>query len=79
MHDKLRKMNHDVHGVLAVIAGSLEVIRLYPDNAARFVGNLGPQPKRIEEFLKTFASEFEEQLGILKVSSDASNRPKTSF
>jgi hypothetical protein len=78
LYTKLRDMNHDVRGVLAIIAGSLEVMRLYPDNAARFVGSLGLQPQRIEESLTKFAADFEQQLGIIKVPSDGANQPKTS-
>ena len=78
LYNKLRDMNHDVRGVLAIIAGSLEVMRLYPDNAARFVGSLGLQPQRIEESLTKSAADFEQQFGITKTPSDGSNQSKTS-
>lgn len=71
LHQKLRDMRHDINGVLAIIVGTLEVMRLYPNDAARFMASLGQQPIRVENALKLFSAEFENRFGISKATVDA--------
>ncbi len=76
-HKKLRDLRHDVNGVLAIIVGTLEVMRLYPNDTARFMTSLAQQPARVEVSLKNFAAEFEKQFGIRKMNSDGSETAST--
>jgi hypothetical protein len=71
LHQKLRDMRHDINGVLAIIVGTLEVMRLYPKDAARFMTSLGQQPTRVENALKQFSADFEQRFGITKAAVDA--------
>jgi len=72
LHKKLRDMRHDINGVLAIIVGTLEVMRLYPNDSARFMNSLGQQPVRVTNALKQFSTDFEHFLGITKPEAEAS-------
>ncbi len=64
LNQKLSTMRHDVNGALAVIVATVELLRMKPQEAGRFLASLGEQPSRIEACVKTFSADFEKTLGI---------------
>lgn len=64
LNQKLSTMRHDVNGALAVIVATMELLRMKPQEAGRFLASLGEQPLRIETCVKAFSAEFEKTLGI---------------
>ena len=64
LNQKLSVMRHDVNGALAVIVATVELLRLKPQEATRFLASLGEQPSRIEASMKAFSLEFERACGV---------------
>lgn len=64
LHEKLRKMRHDINNYLTVIVGHTELIRLRPEALQQHLTALSPQPPRILESVREFSAELEKALKI---------------
>jgi hypothetical protein len=64
LHEKLRKMRHDVNGRLANIVAAAELMRLRPESAAERLQILLEQPHKAADSIAQFSREFEELLGL---------------
>jgi hypothetical protein len=63
---KLSGLRHDVNNKLSLIAASVELFRLRPDNAERILNSLGEQPRIIAEMIARFSTDLEAALGITR-------------
>jgi hypothetical protein len=64
LHEKLRKMRHDVNGRLANIVAAAELIRLRPESTAERLQILLDQPHKAADSISQFSREFEELFGL---------------
>jgi hypothetical protein len=64
LHEKLRKMRHDVNGRLANIVAAAELMRLRPESAAERLQILLDQPHKAADSIAQFSREFEELFGL---------------
>jgi hypothetical protein len=64
LNEKLSTARHDINNQLSLIMATVEMLRLKPQMAERFLETLGAQPSRITTTLGAFSAEFEKALGI---------------
>jgi hypothetical protein len=63
---KLSGLRHDVNNKLSLIAASVELFRLRPDNAERHLNSLADQPRIIAEMIARFSTDLEAALRITR-------------
>lgn len=63
---KLSGLRHDVNNKLSLIAASVELFRLRPDNAERLLNSLAEQPRIIAEMIARFSTDLEAALRITR-------------
>jgi hypothetical protein len=66
LNRKLCAMRHDLNNHLAMITAAMELMRLKPEESARFIGMMVDQPIKIKEEVDMFSTEFERVLGIVR-------------
>jgi hypothetical protein len=66
LNGKLSSMRHGINNKLAVIAGTVEVIRLKPERTPNMLSALVEQLPQISDALTSFSAEFERAVGITR-------------
>ncbi|MBI5774060.1 MAG: hypothetical protein HZA89_10000 [Verrucomicrobia bacterium] len=64
LNEKLARTRHDINNHLALVVASVELIRLKPGMAPRYVDTIEQQPDKIIAQMRGFSREFEAALGI---------------
>ena len=64
LNGKLASMRHGINNKLAVIVGTIEVIRLRPEKTKAMLEPLVEQMPQIADALAKFSAEFERAFGI---------------
>ena len=65
LNQKLSTLRHDVNNHLMLIISAVEVIRLKPESADRWLTMMGEQPQKIGAAITQFSRDLE---GVLRIT-----------